>query len=60
MPSKVQPKLYLFGQSFQLEGNKVSGVAIHPKRIFHPEDNVEHVFFRDELKKAAPTGAGKP
>jgi hypothetical protein len=60
LPGKVQPKLHLFCQSFQLEGNKVSGVAIHPKRIFHPEDSVEHVFFREELKKAAPTGAGKP
>ena len=30
-------KLHLFSESIKLSGNKVSGVAIHPKRIFHPE-----------------------
>ena len=53
-------KLHLFCESFKLEGNKVSGVAIHPKRIFHPEEDMVHVYLRDELKNAAPTGAGKP
>lgn len=53
-------KLHLFCESFKLEGNKVSGVAIHPKRIFHPEEDIEHVYLREELMKAAPTGAGKP
>lgn len=53
-------KLHLFCESFKLEGNKVSGVAIHPKRIFHPEEDMTHVYLREELEKAAPTGAGKP
>ena len=53
-------KLHLFCESFKLEGNRVSGVAIHPRRIFHPEEDIEHVYLREELMKAAPTGAGKP
>ena len=53
-------KLHLFCESFKLEGNKVSGVAIHPKRIFHPEEDMTHVYLREELEKAAPTLVGKP
>lgn len=53
-------KLHLFSESVKLEGNKVSGVAIHPKRIFHPEQGAYHEYFREELQKAAPSAAGKP
>lgn len=53
-------KLHLFSESIKLEGRKVSGVCIHPKRIFHPEDDLTHVYLKEELKKAAPTLAGKP
>lgn len=53
-------KLHLFCESFRLEGNRVSGVAIHPKRIFHPEEGITHVYLREELEKAAPTLIGKP
>ena len=60
MPGKISQKLYFFSESFDLEGNKVSGVAIHPKRIFHPQEGIAHIYLREELKKAADTGAGKP
>jgi hypothetical protein len=53
-------KLHLFSESIKLEGRKVSGVCIHPKRIFHPEDDMTHVYLKEELRKAAPTLAGKP
>jgi hypothetical protein len=53
-------KLHLFSESISIAGNKVSGVAIHPRRIFHPEENVTHVYLREELEKAAPTLIGKP
>jgi len=53
-------KLHLFSESIKIEGNKVSGVAIHPKRIFHPEEGLEHVYLREELERAAPTLVGKP
>jgi len=53
-------KLHLFSESIRLKGNKVSGVCIHPKRIFHPEENMTHVYLREELEKAAPTLIGKP
>jgi hypothetical protein len=53
-------KLHLFSESIKLEGRKVSGVCIHPKRIFHPEDDITHVYLKEELKKAAPTLTGKP
>jgi len=53
-------KLHLFSESVRLEGNRVSGVAIHPKRIFHPEEDTTHVYLREELEKAAPTLVGKP
>jgi len=53
-------KLYLFSESVKLEGCKVSGVCLHPKRIFHPEEGLEHVYLKDELEKAAPTLVGKP
>jgi hypothetical protein len=53
-------KLHLFSESIKLEGRKVSGVCIHPKRIFHPEDEMTHVYLKEELKKAAPTLTGKP
>jgi len=53
-------KLHLFTESINLKGQKVSGVAIHPKRIFHPEEGMTHVYLREELEKAAPTLIGKP
>jgi hypothetical protein len=53
-------KLHLFSESVKLEDHKVSGVAIHPKRIFHPEENMTHVYLREELQNAAPTLIGKP
>ncbi len=53
-------KLHLFSESVKIEGHKVSGVAIHPKRIFHPEEGVTHVYLKEELEKAAPTLVGKP
>ncbi len=53
-------KLHLFSESIKLEGRKVSGVCIHPKRIFHPEDDLTHVYLKEELEKAAPTLTGKP
>jgi len=53
-------KLHLFSESIKIEGNRVSGVAIHPKRIFHPEEGLTHVYLRKELEKAAPTLVGKP
>jgi hypothetical protein len=53
-------RLHLFCESFRLEGNRVFGVAIHPKRIFHPEEGMTHVYLREELEKAAPTLVGKP
>jgi len=53
-------KLHLFSESIKLRGHRVSGVAIHPKRIFHPEENMTHVYLREELQNAAPTLIGKP
>jgi len=53
-------KLHLFSESVKIEGNKVSGVAIHPRRIFHPEEGMTHVYLREELERAAPTLVGKP
>jgi len=53
-------KLYLFSESVRVEGNRVSGVCVHPKRIFHPEEGLEHVYLKEELEKAAPTLIGKP
>jgi len=53
-------KLHLFSESIKLRGRRVSGVAIHPKRIFHPEENMTHVYLREELQNAAPTLIGKP
>jgi len=53
-------KLHLFSESIKLEGNRVSGIAIHPKRIFHPEEGMTHVYLREELERAAPTLVGKP
>lgn len=54
-------KLHLLSESIHISGNnKVSGVAIHPKRIFHPEEGMTHVYLREELEKAAPTLTGKP
>jgi len=50
----------LFSESIKIEGNRVSGVAIHPKRIFHPEEGITHVYLREELEKATPTLVGKP
>jgi len=53
-------KLHLFAEAIRLEGKKVSGVAIHPKKLWHPEEGQTHVFLKEELKKAAPTLSGKP
>ena len=53
-------KLHLFSEAVKIEGNRVSGVAIHPKRIFHPEEGITHVYLKEELQKAAPTLVGKP
>jgi len=53
-------KLHLFCESFKLEGNHVSGVAIHPRRIFHPEEDMTHVYLKEELEKAAKSLTGKP
>jgi hypothetical protein len=53
-------KLHLFSESVKLEDHKVSGVAIHPKRIFHPEENMTHVYLREELQNAAPTLSQTP
>jgi len=53
-------KLHLFSESIKISGNKVSGVCIHPKRIFHPEEGLEHIYLKEELEKAAPTLIGKP
>lgn len=53
-------KLHLFGESIKVSGNKVSGVCIYPKRIFHPEEGLEHVYLKEELEKAAATLIGKP
>lgn len=53
-------KLHLFCESFKLEGNRVSGVAIHPKRLFHPEEGMTHVYLKEELEKASTSLAGKP
>lgn len=57
--TKLPFKLFLFAEAFNLTGNKVSGIAIHPKKIWHPEEGKEHVYLQDELKKAATTLAGK-
>lgn len=53
-------KLHLFAEAFQFDGKKVSGVAIHPKRLWHPEEGQTHVFLKEELKKAAASLGGKP
>ncbi len=53
-------KLHLFSESIRVSGSKVSGVCIHPKRIFHPEEGLEHVYLKEELEKAAQTLIGKP
>jgi len=52
--------LYLFGEGLRVDGVKVFGVAIHPKKLWHPEEGTYHVYLEEELKKAAPTLAGKP
>jgi len=53
-------KLHLFSESVRLKDHKVSGVCIHPKRIFHPEEGMTHVYLQEELERAAPTLIGKP
>lgn len=53
-------KLHLFAEAIKLDGHKVSGVAIHPKKLWHPEEGEIHLFLKEELKKSAPTLAGKP
>jgi hypothetical protein len=55
---------YFFTESINLEGNVVSGVAIHPKLIWHPESGTDfkakHDYLKEELKKAAESLKGKP
>ena len=55
---------YFFSESIKLDGNVVSGVAIHPKLIWHPESGVDfkskHDYLKEELKKAAESLKGKP
>jgi hypothetical protein len=53
-------RLHFFAQSLKFDGKKVSGVAIHPKRLWHPDEGQAHLFLKEELKKSAPTLAGKP
>jgi len=53
-------KLHLFAEAIKLDGHKVSGVAIHPKRLWHPEEGETHLFLKEELKKSAASLAGKP
>ena len=53
-------KLRLFAESFKFEGNRVSGIALHPKRLWHPEEGQAHLFLKEELKKSAPSLGGKP
>ncbi len=53
-------KLHLFAESFRFDGKKVSGVAIHPKKLWHPEEGQTHVFLKEELKKSASSLSGKP
>ena len=63
-PVSESVKLYLFSESINLEGNLVSGVAIHPKSIWHPEAGndfkAKHDYLKEELKKAAESLKGKP
>lgn len=56
----IPVKLHLFAEAIRLDGHKVSGVAIHPKKFWHPEDNETHLFLKEELKKSAPSLGGKP
>jgi hypothetical protein len=49
--SKLPRMLFLFAESMKLDGNKVSGVAIHPKKLWHPEEGMVHNFLEDELQK---------
>jgi len=55
---------YFFTESIKLDGNVVSGVAIHPKLIWHPESGsdfkAKHDYLKEELKKAAESLKGKP
>jgi hypothetical protein len=53
-------KLHLFAEAIRLDGHKVSGVAIHPKKLWHPEEGETHLFLKEELKKSAPSLGGKP
>jgi len=53
-------KLHLFAEAIRLDGHKVSGVAIHPKKLWHPEEGETHLFLKEELKKSATSLSGKP
>jgi hypothetical protein len=53
-------KLHLFAESLKLEGNTVTGVALHPKKLWHPQEGEFHLFLKEELKKSAPSLGGKP
>jgi len=48
-------KLHLFCESFNLDGNEVTGVAIHPKKLWHPEEGQIHEYLREELTQSAKT-----
>jgi len=56
--------VFLFApvEALSLEGNVVTGVAIHPKTIWHPEEGWDwkskHVYLKEQLKKAAGTLGG--
>jgi len=61
---KLPFKFFFFAEAFTLNGNVVSGVAIHPKLIWHPEAGTDfkakHDYLKEELKKAAESLKGKP
>lgn len=62
--SKIPLKAFLFTEAIKLDGNKVSGIAIHPKLIWHPEEGTDfkakHDYLKEELKKAAESLKSKP
>jgi len=55
MSPPVPMKLHLFTESINFDGKEVSGIAIHPKRIWHPEEGVSHDYLKEELELAAET-----
>lgn len=53
-------RLHLFAEAIKFDGKKVSGVAIHPKKLWHPEEGQSHLFLKEELKKSASSLGGRP